>query len=133
MEVPVTNTGSRRGCEVVQCYVAPKQSNLFRPLFELRAFAKLWLDPGETSSVTLELGPRAFAHWDPADPGYESVRERLGAMAAMEIGGTGPARRPAEGWYIDAGSYELRVGRSSADITHLCAVNVPEEIGPIAP
>ncbi|MFP8881132.1 MAG: glycoside hydrolase family 3 C-terminal domain-containing protein [Myxococcota bacterium] len=132
VEVPVTNTGSRRGCEVVQCYVAPTHSSLFRPLFELRAFAKVWLDPGQTSNATLELGPRAFAHWDPADPDYESVRARLGPMVALAPGGAGSARRPAEGWYVDAGSYELRVGRSSADIVHLCVVNVPEEVGPIA-
>jgi len=131
IEVPIANTGSRRGCEVVQCYVAPKRATLFRPAFELRAFAKVELDPGEKSTATLELGPRAFAHWDPADADFESLRARLGPVAA--IGRAGTARRPSEGWYIDAGSYELRIGRSSADIAHVCTIDVPEQIGPIAP
>ena len=56
--VPVTNTGDRRGAEVVQCYVAPPRRRrlVTRPPKELKAFAKVRLDPGE--STTVELTPR---------------------------------------------------------------------------
>jgi beta-glucosidase len=129
--VPVTNTGERRGCEVVQCYVAPIAPKLFRPEAELRDFEKIWLDPGATADATFVLGTRAFAYWDPADPGHGAVRERLGAIAAM---GSGSAlHREEAGWYVDAGNYELRIGRSSQQIDKRLQVSVPETIGPVAP
>ena len=77
VEVEVTNTGSRAGHEVVQCYVAAQSSTLFRPEQELVAFAKVHLDPRETTTVRLDLTPRAFAHWDPADPGWDERRATL--------------------------------------------------------
>ena len=54
--VPVQNTSDRRGSEIVQLYVAPKASKVFRPDRELKAFAKVTLDPGE------ESGGRPGAH-----------------------------------------------------------------------
>ena len=64
--VPVTNTGDRRGAEVVQCYVAPPASSkVTRPPKELKAFAKVWLDAGEQRQRELTLDRRAFAYWDP--------------------------------------------------------------------
>ena len=55
VSVPVTNTGDRRGSEVVQCYVGPPQpSRLVRPPKELKAFAKVGLDPGEQTTVALD-------------------------------------------------------------------------------
>jgi beta-glucosidase len=95
LAVPVTNTGARRGAEVVQCYVAPPQpSRVVRPPHELKAFAKVWLDPGEETTTVLELDERAFAYWDPVEPG----------------------------WRADPGRYELHVGRSSADVAHVVSV-----------
>ena len=76
VEVPLTNTGERRGAEVVQCYVAPPAGLLFRPAHELRAFAKVWAEPGETVVARLELGDRAFAYWDPGSPETEALLER---------------------------------------------------------
>ena len=61
VEVPVTNTGDRPGAEVVQAYVEPPPSRLPRPRRELRAFAKVRPDPGETVTARLVLPPRAFA------------------------------------------------------------------------
>ena len=49
LEVPVTNTGATRGAEVVQCYVADLESSVPRPPQELKAFAKVWLEPGEST------------------------------------------------------------------------------------
>lgn len=72
----VTNTGKVIGDEIVQLYIEPKQSRLPRPVRELKAFARVPdLAPGETRTVTLSLGERAFAYYDPekadwiAEPG----------------------------------------------------------------
>ncbi|WP_397402603.1 glycoside hydrolase family 3 protein [Phenylobacterium sp.] len=86
--VTVSNTGARPGAEVVQVYVAQLDPRLPRPPKELKAFAKVRLDPGETRQVKLMLEPRAFAPYDPE---------------------TGT-------WPIDAGDYEVLVGRSAGNI-----------------
>jgi beta-glucosidase len=86
--VAVTNTGARAGREVVQLYVAPRSPRMPRPPQELKAFAKVTLEPGERRDVALTLDFRSFAAWDP---------ER-------------------HGWVVDPGDYEIRAGRSSRDI-----------------
>jgi beta-glucosidase len=79
----------------VQCYVAaPHSSAVTRPPKELKAFAKVWLDPGESATAELTLDARAFAYWDPS----------------------------ASDWHVAPGTYELHVGRSSADIAHVVSV-----------
>jgi beta-glucosidase len=88
LDVPVTNTGATRGAEVVQCYVADVDASVPRPPQELKAFAKVWLDPGESTTVTLRLDERAFAFWDEA----------------------------AHDWQVEPGDFELRIGASSRDI-----------------
>ncbi|MFP6836887.1 MAG: glycoside hydrolase family 3 C-terminal domain-containing protein, partial [Pseudomonadales bacterium] len=60
VSLSVTNTGAVAGSEVVQLYVNDIESNVYRPEQELRAFAKVALESGETRSVTFELGDRAF-------------------------------------------------------------------------
>ena len=78
MTVPVTNTGSRAGSEVVQCYVAPASPRLARPPKELKAFAKVWLEPGETTAVELVLdAPRVRL----LGPGPGRLDGRSGAPA----------------------------------------------------
>jgi beta-glucosidase len=125
VEVPVTNTGTRRGCEVVQCYVAPPPSRLSRPPKELKAFAKLWLDPGETGTARLELTDRAFAYWDPGDPDAAA----LGARLAESVVWARPlSGRRAAAWVIDPGVYHLQIGRSSADTAVTASVVVPEAV-----
>jgi beta-glucosidase len=125
VSVPVANTGSRRGAEVVQCYVAPPPARLARPLKELKAFAKVWLDPGETTTVTLVLdGVRAFAYWDPGD---RTPRGATSGPAGIPALGGGPSRwrTPSEaGWVVEPGEYHLHVGRSAGDITHVVPVTV---------
>jgi beta-glucosidase len=121
VEVGVTNTGARAGSEVVQLYVAPPPSALVRPPKELRAYAKVHLAPGETRTVRLELGPRAFAYWDPGDRAWPELRPRLrGSVMAGYVEG----RRTEAGWRIDPGAYELHVGRSCAEIAHVAPVRV---------
>ena len=61
--VTVTNTGSLPGAEVVQLYVAAPQEGIHRPIRELKDFQKVFLQPGESKTVTLELDDRSFALW----------------------------------------------------------------------
>lgn len=61
----ITNTGSCKGKEAAQIYVADPVSYLFRPRKELKAFAKVELEPGETKTVTVTLGEEAFAYYVP--------------------------------------------------------------------
>jgi len=132
VEVEVTNTGDRWGSEVVQCYVAPESSRLFRPRMELRAFAKVRLEPGESATVTLRLDDRAFAYWDPADAEYESLQARGGVVAVVPAG-RGHGHRTEAGWYLDAVRYSLRIGRSSEEIAHAVSIEVGKEAGPLSP
>jgi beta-glucosidase len=121
VDIEVTNTGARAGAEVVQLYVAPPPAPLVRPSRELRAFAKVRLEPGQTSTVRLELGPRAFACWDPGDRAWAELEPRL---AASRMVGYGAGRRTEPGWRVDPGVYELHVGRSCAEIAHVAALRV---------
>jgi beta-glucosidase len=90
VHVHVTNTGSARGAETVQCYVRDVEATVARPCQELKAFAKVWLDPGESADVTLPLDDRSFSFWD--------------------VG--------SHGWTEEPGDFELRVGASSRAIAH---------------
>ncbi|HKG63153.1 MAG TPA: glycoside hydrolase family 3 C-terminal domain-containing protein [Solirubrobacteraceae bacterium] len=119
--VEVTNTGDRAGSEVVQLYVEPPPSELVRPPRELRAFAKVSLAPGESATVELELGDRAFACWDPGDPSWEGLLPRAATSPMIR---SDERRRTSGGWRIDRGEYVLRVGRSSADLPHAVPVRV---------
>ncbi len=64
VSVDVTNTGRVAGKEVVQLYVADRESEVFRPVRELKGFEKVELQPGETKTVTFTLDKRAFAYWN---------------------------------------------------------------------
>ena len=64
VSVDVTNTGKLFGKEVVQLYVSDRESEVFRPVRELKGFAKVALRPGETKTVTFTLDKRAFAYWN---------------------------------------------------------------------
>ena len=96
--VDVTNTGGRAGSEVVQVYVRDVEASVQRPEKELRGFAKVRLEPGETRAVDVRLDPRAFAFWDP--------------------------RR--HGWVTEAGAFEILIGSSSAAIHAVVPVTVVE-------
>ena len=89
----VTNTGSTAGAEVVQLYVAPPKNGPYRPAKELKGFAKVGLQPGESQTVRFELNDRSFAVW-------------------------------CDGWQIPAGSYEICIGASVADIRLHAALTV---------
>lgn len=63
VSVTVTNTGKRPGAEVVQLYISAPQDGIHRPLQELKGFQKVFLQPGESKTVTIELDDRSFAIW----------------------------------------------------------------------
>jgi beta-glucosidase len=60
----VKNTGSRAAAEVAEVYVSDSHASVPRPVKELKAFAKINLNPGETKHVTLTLDRRAFSFYD---------------------------------------------------------------------
>ena len=122
VDVPVTNTGTRRGAEVVQCYVAPSESMLVRPPKELKAYAKVWLAPGETKTVTLELDNRAFSYWDPGAADWPELADRQRAANAMAPLASG--RRTEGAWVIEPGDYDIVIGRSATDLAHRVTVNI---------
>lgn len=86
--VPVTNTGDRAGSEVVQLYISDLKSSLPRPVKELKGFAKVRLEPGQTENVTFEIGRDALSFFDDK----------------------------AHAWVVEPGRFEAIIGASSADI-----------------
>ncbi len=62
--IDITNTGARAGSEVVQLYVRDCVSSVTRPVKELKAFAKVELEPGERRTVALEMTPDSLAFHD---------------------------------------------------------------------
>lgn len=88
VSVDVQNTGTRAGQEVVQLYVRDLESSLMRPEKELKGFAKVSLEPGETKTVTLTLNRESLAYYDDL----------------------------ARQWVAEAGEFEVLVGSSSRDI-----------------
>jgi len=119
IEVDVENTGARAGSEVVQVYVAPPGGGTLlpgerlRPVKALKGFAKVRLGPGQKTTATIALNERSFAYYDVADTDWFEILERLhGRLPDSEYG----VHRAQAGWYLDGGTYEVLVGRSSADI-----------------
>jgi beta-glucosidase len=121
--VPVANAGIRRGAEVVQVYVRPKHARVARPRTELRGFAKVELDPGETRDVTITLRDRAFAYWDDASLERAHLRDRLGEGSIVPAD-QGPEPRTEAGWWVDDGAVELVVARSVTDVVEVLPLTV---------
>jgi beta-glucosidase len=63
VSLSVRNTGGRAGAEVVQLYVSALEPTLPRPVKELAGFAKVWLEPGQVTRVTLRLERRALEYY----------------------------------------------------------------------
>jgi beta-glucosidase len=137
VEVRVTNTGPRAGSEVVQLYVEPPDGGRQRPggrlraVKELRSFAKVRLDPGESRTVRLALGARSFAHYDVADTDWERFEGRRPTWRGS--GAPVAVHRRSPGWYVDPGTYRLHVGRSAAEIAHSVDVEVAGGPDPLDP
>ena len=88
VQLTLKNSGSIAGQEVVQLYMADPASSLPRPPKELKAFAKVELQPGESKTISFSLNQRAFSFFDPQK---------------ME-------------WIVEPGRFEILAGSSSRDI-----------------
>ena len=88
VSVPVTNTGAVAGAEVVQFYVADPESSVDRPVKELKGFDKVFLQPGETKTVSVQLTRESLSFFDAAK----------------------------HAWVAEPGRFDVLVGASSADI-----------------
>ena len=64
LTIPVTNTGSVAGAETVQLYIHDKKSSVERPYKELKAFRKVFLQPGETQEITLTINKSALSFYN---------------------------------------------------------------------
>jgi len=84
----VTNTGHRAGSEVAEVYVGESHPSIPRPVKELKGFAKVQLNAGETRRVSLTLDSRAFA--------YYNVKNH--------------------NWTVDVAEFNVYVGSSAAQI-----------------
>ena len=95
----IKNVGERDGAEVAQVYVADKESTIFRPVKELKGFAKVFLKAGEEKEVSITLGKRAFAFYN------------------VDL----------QDWQVETGLFDIMVGASSRDIRLAKAVNIISE------
>jgi len=92
----VTNTGDRRGKEVVQLYVGDPEASVARPVRELKAFAKVDLDPSQTTVVDLPLTARDLSYWSTT----------------------------LNDWALEGGEFELAVGASSRDLRLTTTIDI---------
>ena len=63
-EVTVRNTGAVAGKEVVQMYIQDVVGSTTRPVRELKGFEKIYLEPGESRTVTFEITPELMSHYN---------------------------------------------------------------------
>jgi beta-glucosidase len=84
----VTNTGNREAADVAQLYVSDPHASVPRPPKELKGYSKVWLKPGETKTVTLNLDSRSFSYYD--------------------VG--------MKKWNVEPGTFGILVGDSSANV-----------------
>lgn len=96
VHVRVTNTGDIAGKEIVQLYVRDVESTVIRPVRELKGFAKVALEPGESKVVSFTLNKRSFAYYN------------------VDM----------KDWHVETGEFEIQVGSSSRDIHVHTRVNV---------
>ncbi len=83
--VTVTNTGSAFGAEVVQLYIAPPKDGIHRPVKELKGFARVELESGESKQVVFVLDERSFAIWADCWKVQEGIYEVLLAASSQDI------------------------------------------------
>jgi beta-glucosidase len=76
----VTNSGKTAGAEVAQVYVAPSNSPVPMPEKQLKGFARVTLQPGETKQVSIDLDARAFAYYDVAAKSWKITPGNFGVL-----------------------------------------------------
>lgn len=88
VEVQITNTGNKTGAEIVQLYIKPSESHIFRPVKELKGFEKVLLAPKESTIIRFDLNRGDFAY-------YDNMLSR---------------------WLVNDGLYTIMIGGSSRDL-----------------
>lgn len=101
----VTNTGERSGKEVVQLYVHEHESRFPRAMNELKDFAKVQVEAGQSVDVTLTVAGKDLAQWDTA----------------------------VDGWVVNTGNFDVLVGASSRDLLlhgtfHVESTSLPKKV-----
>ena len=94
--IPVTNTGNVAGAETIQLYISDKQASVDRPVKELKAFQKVFLQPGETQQVSLTINRQSLSFYDEA----------------------------SGEWVAEPGAFEALVGTASDNLPARCAFNL---------
>jgi beta-glucosidase len=84
----IRNKGQLAGAEVAELYVAPPAAPVERPVHELKGFARVELQPGESKTISIPVARKDLAYWDPA----------------------------AKKWIVTPGKYTVQVGGSSRDL-----------------
>lgn len=92
----ITNTGAVAGKEIAQLYVGMPDGKVFRPAKELKGFAKVYLEPGESKTVVIPFDDKTFRYFNII----------------------------TNGWEIEGGEYALFVGASCVDIRLTAAIEV---------
>ena len=92
--VKLENTGKMAGAEVVQLYVSENNPTVLRPKKELKAFKKVHLEAGKSTTVTFELNHKDLAFWNDK----------------------------THAWEVNKGTYTIHLGNSSANITQTLTV-----------
>ena len=88
INIDVTNTGQKAGDEVVQLYLTPLDTSVPMPIKQLRGFERVSLEPGETKTITLTLGPEELSYWSEA---YDC-------------------------FYVEEGTFNFQIGNSSDNL-----------------
>ncbi|MEG0463762.1 glycoside hydrolase family 3 C-terminal domain-containing protein [Bacteroides sp.] len=96
--LPVKNTGTREGQEIVQLYISDKKSSLPRPVKELKGFSKVHLAPGQEKTVTFTIDKEALSFFD--DTKHE--------------------------WVAEPGKFEALIGASATDIKGVVSFELKE-------
>jgi beta-glucosidase len=97
VSLDVQNTGKRAGAEVVQVYVGQPHCSVERPVRELKGFAKVMLQPGQSKRVEIALPREAFAFWHPQK----------------------------RAWTVEPGQFVIEIGDSSRSLPCKMTVVVP--------
>lgn len=93
----ITNTGKYDGAEIAQLYIAKPGAAVFRPIRELKGFAKVFLKAGESRTVTIRLDDKAFRYWN----------------------------EKTDRWEVEGGRYEVMIGASVQDIRLKTEIELP--------
>lgn len=92
----LTNTGDREGAEVAQLYVSDPVCSVMRPVKELKGFKKVFLKPGESRRITLDIPVSSLAFYSEAQSQF----------------------------VVEPGEFILQLGASTSDIKQKISIDV---------